>query len=64
MNFGLENHYSAETTRNHSGAKAKPFLLETTLKKERKKRKKFEVWVFEEGRGSMMYVVSWPGVVL
>lgn len=40
MNFGLENHYNAETIRNHSGAKAKPFLLETTLKIEGKKNER------------------------
>lgn len=61
MNFGLENHYSAETIRNHSGAKEKPFLLETTLKKERKKTKEIRNMGLRRGawEHDVCSVVTW-----
>ena len=59
MNFGLENHYSAETHQKSFRSQSKAVPVRADVEKRAKKeRKKFEIWVFEEGRGSMMYVVS------
>ena len=61
MNFGLENRYNAETIRNQSGANAKPFLLETTLKIEGKRTKEIRNMGLRRGawEHDVCSVVTW-----